>query len=147
MSINSKTYYTIATLLLIDKYSKTNSVITVRFISEKLNKSKTYLEQIFTTLKKHNIVKSFRGNNGGYILNKGLNEIYLYDILNMCENNITFKNKLENINLYPEITEAIISVIDELNLILKNELTKITIEDIADIYSYLSNKNNPMYYI
>ena len=34
-----------------------------------------YLEQIFSRLKKNNIVKSTRGINGGYILTKNPNEV------------------------------------------------------------------------
>jgi len=39
-----------------------------------------YLEQIFSKLKKNDIVKSIRGTQGGYILNKNPNEIKLNNI-------------------------------------------------------------------
>jgi len=39
------------------------------------------LEQLFFKLKKNKIVKSIRGNKGGYVLSKKANEIKLSDIL------------------------------------------------------------------
>ena len=40
----------------------------------------SFLEQIFLKLKKNNLVKSIRGTNGGYILNKDPKEIKLSEI-------------------------------------------------------------------
>ena len=40
----------------------------------------SFLEQIFLKLKKNNLVKSIRGTNGGYILNKDPREIKLSEI-------------------------------------------------------------------
>ena len=40
----------------------------------------SFLEQIFLKLKKNNLVKSIRGTNGGYILNKDPKEIKISEI-------------------------------------------------------------------
>ena len=54
--------------------------VSLRDISIRQNISLLYLEQIFLKLKKNNLVKSIRGTNGGYILNKDPKEIKLSEI-------------------------------------------------------------------
>ena len=54
--------------------------VSLRDISLRQNISLVYLEQIFSKLKKNNIVKSVRGINGGYILTKQPNDIKIADI-------------------------------------------------------------------
>ena len=54
--------------------------VSLRDISLRQSISLLYLEQIFLRLKKNNLVKSIRGTNGGYILNKDPREIKLSEI-------------------------------------------------------------------
>jgi Rrf2 family transcriptional regulator, iron-sulfur cluster assembly transcription factor len=54
--------------------------ISLRDISLRQGISLLYLEQIFSKLKKNNIVKSIRGVNGGYVLKLTPNEIKLATI-------------------------------------------------------------------
>ncbi len=55
--------------------------ISLTEISLRQNISLAYLEQIFLKLKKNNIVKSIRGINGGYILNKSPKDIKISEVL------------------------------------------------------------------
>jgi Rrf2 family iron-sulfur cluster assembly transcriptional regulator len=50
-------------------------------ISQRQNISLSYLEQIFTRLKKSGIVKSVKGPGGGYVLDKDSKEITIADII------------------------------------------------------------------
>ena len=54
--------------------------VSLRDISLRQGISLLYLEQIFSKLKKNNIVKSIRGVNGGYVLTKNPDEIKLSNI-------------------------------------------------------------------
>ena len=54
--------------------------VTLRDISLRQGISLDYLEQLFLKLKKNKIVKSIRGNKGGYILYKNPSEIKISDI-------------------------------------------------------------------
>ena len=58
----------------------TQNPVSLRDISLRQNISLVYLEQIFSKLKKSNIVKSIRGTNGGYILTKDPEKIKLSNI-------------------------------------------------------------------
>ena len=54
--------------------------VALRDISLRQGISLVYLEQLFLKLKKNKIVKSIRGNKGGYILNKNASEVKISDI-------------------------------------------------------------------
>jgi len=67
MKLTSKGRYAVMALADIANFDKEKPV-SLRDISLRQNISLVFLEQIFSNLKKNNIVKSIRGSNGGYIL-------------------------------------------------------------------------------
>jgi len=69
------------------KFPRKNPV-SLRDISLRQNISLLYLEQIFLKLKKNNLVKSIRGANGGYILNKDPKEVKLSEIFFAVEEKV-----------------------------------------------------------
>ena len=79
MKINSKSRYAVMALADIANFNRQNPV-SLRDISLRQNISLVYLEQIFSKLKKNNIVKSIRGTNGGYVLTKDPEQIKLSNI-------------------------------------------------------------------
>tara|TARA_Y100001935_G_C16963220_1_gene340441 strand:- start:94 stop:522 length:429 start_codon:yes stop_codon:yes gene_type:complete len=58
-----------------------NKPVSLTDISLRQNISQSYLEQLFSKLKKEKLVKSVRGPTGGYILEKNPNEISLSNII------------------------------------------------------------------
>ena len=87
MKLNTKSRY--AVMALADMASfKANNPISLRDISLRQSISLQYLEQIFLRLKKHNIVKSIRGSNGGYILSKNPNNLKLSEIFLALDENV-----------------------------------------------------------
>ena len=62
--------------------------VSLRDISLRQNISLDYLEQIFFKLKKNQIVKSIRGNQGGYVLSKNPNDIKLTNIFQAVDEKI-----------------------------------------------------------
>ena len=79
MKLSSKGRYAVMALTDLAKFDPKNPV-SLRDISLRQGISLDYLEQIFSKLKKSNIVKSIRGTNGGYILTKGPEKIKLSNI-------------------------------------------------------------------
>ena len=80
MKLTTKGRY--AVMAMADLASNTNvGPVSLKEISSRQNISLAYLEQIFIKLKKNNLVKSSRGANGGYILDKSASDIKLSNII------------------------------------------------------------------
>ena len=67
---------------------KNNEPISLRDISIRQGISLVYLEQLFFKLKKNEIVKSIRGTQGGYVLNKNPNDIKLTNIFHAVDEKV-----------------------------------------------------------
>ena len=80
MKLNTKSRYAVMALADMASFSQKDAV-SLRDISLRQGISLLYLEQIFLKLKKNNIVKSVRGINGGYILNKPPKDLKISDVL------------------------------------------------------------------
>jgi Rrf2 family transcriptional regulator, iron-sulfur cluster assembly transcription factor len=87
MKLTSKGRYAVMALADLAKFNSVNPV-SLRDISLRQGISLDFLEQIFSKLKKYNIVKSIRGANGGYILNKEPEEIKLANILSAVDEEV-----------------------------------------------------------
>ena len=137
MKLNSKSRYAVMALADIASFKKQNPV-SLRDISLRQNISLVYLEQIFSKLKKNNIVKSIRGTNGGYVLTKNPEQIKLSNIFSAVDEKVkTLKCKRESKkgcngkltkcithNLWDDLEMHINDFFDKKNLrdILKNNL-------------------------
>ena len=62
--------------------SETKKPLPLFLIAEKQNISLSYLEQIFSHLRKGGIVKAVKGPGGGYVLAKDAKEITIANIIN-----------------------------------------------------------------
>ena len=87
MKLTSKGRYAVMALADLAKFNSVNPV-SLRDISLRQGISLDFLEQIFSKLKKYDIVKSIRGTNGGYILNKKPEEIKLANILSAVDEEV-----------------------------------------------------------
>jgi Rrf2 family iron-sulfur cluster assembly transcriptional regulator len=87
MKLTSKGRYAVMALADLANFKSVNPV-PLRDISLRQGISLDFLEQIFSKLKKYNIVKSIRGTNGGYILNKEPKEIKLANILSAVDEEV-----------------------------------------------------------
>ena len=73
-----------------------NGPISLSEISLRQNISLAYLEQIFLKLKNNKLVKSSRGANGGYILEKPASEIKLLNIISAVDEEVRTLNCKKN---------------------------------------------------
>ena len=87
MKLTSKGRYAVMALADLAKFNSINPV-SLRDISLRQGISLDFLEQIFSKLKKKNIVKSVRGSNGGYILCAEPTQIKLANILNAVDEEV-----------------------------------------------------------
>ena len=95
MKLTSKGRY--AVMAMADLASNANiTAISLTEISSRQNISLAYLEQIFIKLKNKKLVKSSRGANGGYVLEKPASEIKLSNIIYAVDEEVRTLNCKKN---------------------------------------------------
>lgn len=141
MKLSTKGRYGVKALVdLALKYG--SGPINIKSISERQNISEYYLEQLFSTLRKAGIIKSIRGAQGGYILNRLPKDITIQEIINVLEGPVEISTCLtdescENINECPTrlLWKRIKDSID-------NVMSTTTLEDIVNDYNNICEKRS-----
>ena len=87
MKLATKGRYAVMALADLAQFDK-GKPVPLRDISLRQGISLLYLEQIFSKLKRNNIVRSVRGVNGGYILKSTPNEIKLATIFSAVDEEV-----------------------------------------------------------
>ncbi|MBM5782541.1 MAG: Rrf2 family transcriptional regulator [Pelagibacterales bacterium] len=82
MILTTKGRYAVLAIIDIADSADSEKATPLFAISQRQNISLSYLEQIFTKLRKAEIVKSSKGPGGGYFLNKDPKEITIAEIIN-----------------------------------------------------------------
>lgn len=145
MKISTKGRYGLKAMVDLALYSTSENTITLKSISERQDVSERYLEQIFSSLRKNDLVKSIKGPQGGYMLSRAPREITAGDIIRALEGDIhivstedELKCKIDKCikeNLWNKINESIDDIVDS-----------ITLEDLVLEYKKIDNEEY-MYYI
>jgi len=87
MKLTSKGRYAVMALMDIARFDNITPV-SLRDISLRQGISLDYLEQIFSKLRKKEIVQSIRGTQGGYVLNRKAKEIKLTNIFDAVDEKV-----------------------------------------------------------
>ncbi|MDR0296609.1 MAG: Rrf2 family transcriptional regulator [Rickettsia sp.] len=87
MQLTTKGRYAVMAILEIAS-QMSDIPVTLAEISAKQHIPVNYLEQIFTKLKKANIVRSTKGPKGGYVINEKLDNIKITSIIDAVGENI-----------------------------------------------------------
>ena len=95
MKLTTKGRYAVMAMADLASYSK-DKPVSLSEISKRQNISLAYLEQIFLKLKNSKLVKSSRGANGGYILDKPASEIKLSNIIFAVDEEVKTLNCKKN---------------------------------------------------
>jgi Rrf2 family protein len=148
MRISAKGRYALAaTIHLAQKYDA-GEYTTVLSISERFGISKIYLEQVFSLLKRGNIVTSVKGAQGGYQLARPPKALTLYDVLSAVELTLFEQNDDTVGKTAPEIEKTLIqSVYDVLDNTLKKTLSELTLEQLVIEAESHRTDDGLMYYI
>jgi len=88
MKLSAKSRYALAALVEMGLIYHKTQPITIAFLSEKLEISKIYLEQVFSLLKRGDVVTSTKGAGGGYQLAQAPECITVYNILASIESSL-----------------------------------------------------------
>ena len=83
MNLTSTSRYAIRILSFMAVQDK--KLISAKFLIDNLNISDKYLRSLMTKLTKSGLIKSIQGREGGYVINKPFDEIYLIEIIQAFE--------------------------------------------------------------
>lgn len=148
MRISAKGRYALASAALMAQQHRTGETITLISIADSLGISKIYLEQVFSLLKRAELVTSVKGAQGGYQLSRMPAQITALDILAAVELSLFEKTDDTVAEKAPQIEAALRSaVFDELDGAVRDMLQKITLEDLAFEAEKNQSENAFMFYI
>jgi Rrf2 family iron-sulfur cluster assembly transcriptional regulator len=134
MKLSSKGRYAVMAMADLASYDNERP-ISLTEISLRQNISLPYLEQLFSKLKRKNLVKSVRGANGGYTLEKPASQILLSNIILAVDEKIkTLNCKKESKRGCNHKTMKCIThnLWDDLDQHISNFFQKIKLEDLVD---------------
>lgn len=87
MQVSTRGRYGLRAMVDMDLHA-TEGPMALRVIAERQGISESYLEQVFTSLRKSGLVRASRGAQGGYELNRSSSEITVGEILRSLEGSI-----------------------------------------------------------
>ena len=144
MKISAKSRYALAALVYMAQHSAANEPTTVLSLSENLGISKIYLEQVFSLLRRGDVVTSIKGAQGGYRLTREPSNISIFDIFSAIETSMFERTESTVASSSETIERAMFGVVFEpLDNALRSTLTAISLEDIVS----KAAKNDYMYYL
>jgi Rrf2 family protein len=148
MRISAKGRYALAAVINMAQQYNSGEYITVISISERLGISKIYLEQVFSMLKRGDIVKSVKGAQGGYQLVRMPGQITVLDVLSAVETSL-FEAVEDTVpEKAPEIEAAMrSSVFEAMDGSVSDTLSRITLDDLVAEAERHKGDRTIMYYI
>ena len=88
MMLTTKGRYAVMAMVDLAHYGANKKAIALYEISARQDITINYLEQLFSKLKKHQLVKSLKGPGGGYLLSKSAKDISILSIIDAVEESI-----------------------------------------------------------
>lgn len=138
MKLSTKGRYGLKAMFELSLHSDKGPV-PLKNIAKKQNISEQYLEQLFATLKKNNLVKSVRGAQGGYLLAKDPSEITVGDILISLEGPVSLSECLFDEDVCKNSQTCVTKVVwEKIKKGIEDVINSINLQDMINDY----NKNN-----
>lgn len=148
MRLSAKGRYALAAVVSMAQRHNSGEYVTVIRISETLGISKIYLEQVFSLLKRGDIVSSVKGSQGGYQLTRMPDRITVLDVLSAVENSLFEKAADTVAEKTPDIESALRSIVfDKLDLSVQQTLKSVTLDDLLIKAETYKKENSNMYFI
>lgn len=148
MRLSKKSRYGLRALVDLSVRAKEEQ-ISLNSIAERNNISLQYLEQVFAALRRAGIVKSIKGPQGGYLLDKDADKITVLEIVKVLEGSYELEN--EEISDKIKCKEISMSIqdliIDPVNAKLHEILESVTLQDLENDYLQKTEYSSDMYYI
>ena len=148
MRISSKGRYGLAASVVMAQNYASGAYLTVISLSERLGISKIYLEQVFSLLKKAELVHSVKGAQGGYRLARPPQEISVLEVLTSLEQSLFEKTEKSVEKKAAEIESAMQSaVFDEIDGAVSHTLSGVSLYALATKAEEYRQNESYMFYI
>ncbi|MBB6623064.1 Rrf2 family transcriptional regulator [Clostridium gasigenes] len=115
--------------------------VSIKTISKRQNISEYYLEQLFSPLRKAGLIKSIRGAQGGYVLNKTPDQIKVSDVMYVLEGPIEIAECIEGVECNNVDCCATRLLWEKIKNSIDEVMESITLQDIANDYASIKQKN------
>ena len=147
MKISAKGRYGLAAMTNLAANYAAGTPVTIISISDRLGISKIYLEQVFSLLKRAQLVNSIKGSQGGYQLAREPREISAYDILSSIELSLMEKVSPAAEKM-PALDRALAAkVFTPLDDQIKDTLSSVSLDDILTAIEAEKDTDSLMYFI
>ena len=134
MRLSRKDEHSITAMLSLAAHDRYTTPISLTELSETLGISTSYLEHLFSGLRKHGLVEGLRGVGGGYRLARPANQISIADIL-YATNALSDEEESNELVTAARTTEAMAAWVD-LSRRIREFLSDLTLAD------FVRNKPN-----
>ena len=139
MKLSTKGKYGVKAMVdLAINYGK--SPVSIKNISKRQHISEYYLEQLFSHLRKAKLIKSVRGAQGGYILNKEPKDITVSDVFDVLEGPIEISDCIEGEVCSNSSCCASRLLWEKLKESIDNVTKTMTLQDMIDDYNNMKHK-------
>ncbi len=133
MKLSTKSRYGLRILLQVAMESESSSAVKGRVIAEKQEISEAYLEQIMIPLKTSGIIRTIRGCNGGYVLNKQAEDITILDIIELFEGKLQLVKCVGDSDSCERCNVCLASEVwEHLSNVMKEEASKINLKGLIE---------------
>ena len=147
MKLSKKSRYGLRALIDLAVNSRTE-LVSLGSIAQRNDISAQYLEHVFSALRKGHIVKSMKGSQGGYFLERDTKEITVAQIVEALEGTYDLEDEVDRNNVGRGDQEAIQHlIIDRINDCVQEILEDMTLKDLVDAYEGYQDSVEGMYYI
>ena len=147
MKLSRKSRYGLRALIDLAVNSRTE-LVSLGSIAQRNDISAQYLEHVFSALRKGHIVKSMKGSQGGYFLEREPEEITVAQIVEALEGTYDLEDEVDRNNVGRGDQEAIQHlIIDRINDCVQEILEDVTLMDLVDAYEGYQDSVEGMYYI
>ena len=144
MKLSKRTRYGLHALIDLVIHAKTEQ-IALNSIAQRNGISEQHLEQVFSALRRARIVKSVKGAQGGYFLEKDPSDITVSEVVEVLEGNYFLEDETGGTEEGRRVIQELI--VERVNKSLKEILEGITLQDLAEQFMEYRNYPQDMYYI
>lgn len=141
MKVSTRGRYALRLMLELAVYN-TGAPISIRDIAQRQHISEKYLEQIISALNKAGFVRSIRGPQGGYLLNRKPEEYTVGMILRLTEGDLAPVACVSEEGINCEQKECCVTmrVWQELNDAINGVVDRITLADLVEWHNQKGNE-------